>query len=222
MSKTFGVTLIESLVVCGILVLLAAFVFGVFRNGIKQGYGARATSDGRQLFVALSLYQEQSGDSRFYPSVDMLVDSGTLSDASIAKLPSDPYSEGYYGAALSCPSLPSPYRFKYPVSWNLLYMRSQFSMDPNLYQQLMSELSTLDENHGLFTLRVLGNKSTERLTDRCEEIPYRIVGPSIMVRKDGSIRRLDIYPDVKAQGSGTVTALCRNKIFTGINGSCVK
>lgn len=215
-SKQAGITLTEVMVIAMICVILTGSLVGFYQLGIKQAKFTDATAQGRQLYIALALYQDEHAAPRHFPSVDTLAASGYLNAPESALAKGDPFIKGQAGEALECRGLRT---VKHPISWFQL----QTGINPPSYEEeLLNTLNSLDENHGVFTLLVYGEKNPLVKAQICEEIPYTYIGTSLMIRKDGSARQLDMRPDVRLENNGSTTSLCTEKLFTGISGTCLK
>lgn len=68
-SRGNAFTLIEMLIVIGIVIMLAAILFPVFARARESGYQASALSQCRQVGIALQLYADGS-DGKFLPSTN--------------------------------------------------------------------------------------------------------------------------------------------------------
>lgn len=61
--KTRAFTLVEVLVVISIIAVLAAVIFPVFASARRRAFQVTDTSNMRQLYMAISMYEEANGDS---------------------------------------------------------------------------------------------------------------------------------------------------------------
>lgn len=143
-----------------------------------------------------------------------MIDTGVLPDPNLAVVKGDPFPRGQYGEYWACFETTVP--FEYRASWYSLY----YDRIPEYYVKEIEKLEQIDENHGVYTLLVYGSINPSYTATRCEEVSYRYQGSSLMVRKDGSIQRLQMYPDIYKEGAAVTTYLCHEKLFTGINGIC--
>lgn len=118
-------TLVEILVVIGIISLLAALMFPVFSRVRATGRRTTCASNLRQIGMAMNQYAQ---DNRFYPQLDFNAYSNGTSGAWADKLfsyvksekvfecPSSPY--GLYSSSRPAPDVSDP---EHPVSFNGSY-----------------------------------------------------------------------------------------------------
>lgn len=176
-----GLTLIEIIVSLAILILLAGLLFGATREARREGFRANATSDGRQIYLAIAAYSEDAGRWHIGP-MDDIVRSGQLTDARILRAPTDDLPLGYGGEILSRATL-FRYESEYPVSWET-HFRGTWLGAERFYDLVAS----FDSNPGILALRVLGDKHDLK-TPLGANLVFLYSGPMLRVRRDGSIQR---------------------------------
>jgi hypothetical protein len=205
--------LVEVVVVTAIVGLLAALVFGVAREARREGNRASATSDGRQLYLAMSLYSEQAERWHHGP-MDDFVASGHLADARLLRAPTDNLPLGYGGEILRRATL-FRYDSRHPVSWETHFRGSRQAVEAQ-YDQV----SKFDDNPGVLALRVLGTKN-DLGTRMGANLVFLYSGPMIRVRRDGSVERAD-YPVFSYPGSNGELGgkrVCVAYLFTDVRNS---
>jgi hypothetical protein len=90
-----GVTVMELLIVIGILIGLAALILPALAEARRRPYQTVAVSRIHQTGVALFLYSGDN-DAKYVPgALDPLVDGKYIVDRRILMAPGDPYSDGY-------------------------------------------------------------------------------------------------------------------------------
>lgn len=190
--KHCALTLVEVMVAVVIVGLLAALLFGLAREARREGFRASATSDGRQLYVAMSLYAEHAERWHHGP-MDDFVASGHLNDARLLRVATDTLPLGYGGEILRRATL-FRYDSVHPVSWETHFRGSRQSVEDQY-----RTVAKFDENPGILALRVLGTKNDLR-TRMGANLVFLYTGPMLRVRRDGSIQRAH-YPVISYAGT---------------------
>jgi prepilin-type N-terminal cleavage/methylation domain-containing protein len=182
-----GLSLIEVLVVVAIVALLVAILVPVFNRAKKEASVASATTEGREVAMALLMYAD-SNEGLPRRSLDTLVESGHLSSPRIMKVAGDPYPLGYYGQQLDCWGGGSLRPIKNAASYEYLFL------GPGSVEQYLAVLERHDPNHGILALRVLGQRNSDVDPTRCGNVQVAFVGPMLRFRKDGSVQRARYEP----------------------------
>jgi competence protein ComGC len=187
--KTRAVTIVEMLIVLAIIALIAGLVFPVVTKSKSTAQRAPCISQLRQLGMALALYDdlhEVTAGIRF-PSPDVLVQSGLITDAKILVCPLDLF-EGYASRFDACHGE----SHNYATSYETLH---RFTEE----HKFVRELQRADPNHGVAACRLHGNRTEsfeDGLSNFCAAAWLMFDGPLLRLRKDGSVQtaKLTLHP----------------------------
>lgn len=202
-----GISLMEVLVVTVIVALLASLVLAGVGIAKREGLRSSATSDGRQIYLAMSLYAEDAGKWHYGP-LDEFVATGHLNDPRVLLAPTDKFARGYAGEMLNSAST-FRYVVQHPVSWEGHFRGDRESND--LY---FEKVAQFDDNPGILALRVLGDRHPEGGTSG-HSLLFLFHGPLLRVRLDGSLQRAT-FPIFETRGGGNLArrTVCPAYLFT--------
>lgn len=94
MKKEKGFTLVELMIVIGILVFLIMMVINIYRTQVLKGNDAKRKADLHKIQVAIEEYEK---DHDCYPTTEMLnCNPGTGLQPYLSKIPCDPISNESY------------------------------------------------------------------------------------------------------------------------------
>lgn len=118
--RTYGMTIVELLVVISIIVILALIAMWYFRSQIFKGNDAKRKGDLHEIQVALEEYEK---DNNCYPqSQYLLCTPGTALSPYLNKVPCDPNGGSYLfePEGKACPS------------WYRIYVNLDYKQDPEI------------------------------------------------------------------------------------------
>jgi competence protein ComGC len=142
-SRISAYTLVELLMVVGIVVLLAALIYPVIVYSKARSYRASDVSNLKQMFLAIELYRQNEGD---WPiGIDPLVDASYFPpDLLMSRV--DPVG-GYSSVLHGCHGR----EFKYKTSYETMLWWPQ---------HMKNRLLEQDSNHGIVACRLHGRKTS--------------------------------------------------------------
>ncbi|MCL6623682.1 MAG: hypothetical protein K6T17_03565 [Fimbriimonadales bacterium] len=177
--RVLAFTLMQMLLVIGIIILLIALIFPVILRARSASYKSNCGQQLAQIGVALAVYREEYGTlprhHGWVTSLRILAINGFVS-MELLFCPAD--GLGVYASRFAACGGQGT---EFPISYLTI-----FWWDDRLWKQIQKA----DPNHGLVACRLHGYRTEwygEGLRDFCREWAFMFEGPLLRLRKDGSV-----------------------------------
>lgn len=202
-SKSLGFTLVEILVVISIIAVVAALMFPVLAAAKRSGNGPVEISNMRQVYMALTMYEEDSGGKSPLALGELLP---YTTDNRVFSSPLDNYRTPMKGQDWTAtPFVPcSGMLYPHKISYAYLRQFTPFDEDDALWSEVR-----LNSMVGIIASPWLGVPDRTFVTTlACGDPVSAVAGPTMKgpvqrIQMDGSLYRLPAHHDTTAFGAST-------------------
>lgn len=203
MKSSRGISLLEVMIICVIVALLAGLLFPVLGRAKKRGLSAVCLNQSRQVALATLMYREEYDSFPRSPGLEPVTQSGLLNDKRLLICPDDNYG-GLFSEDLKCRKIHSASPLSY---YN--------PFDPAL--AIWNEIHRVDPNAGILACRLHGRAThhkNQARGDFCRHVPFLFEGPILRIRLDGSAKLVPFGLDPDKRQPGAFESFRLYRLFT--------